>query len=60
MQDLHKQSTLVLANRLNEIAIEIQNLEIERNRVVREIKRRLPHLQNDENLEEKVLKKVSK
>lgn len=60
MQDLHNQSTLVLANRLNEIAIEIQNLEIERNRVVREIKRRLPHLQNDENLEEKVLKKEKK
>ena len=58
MQDLHKQSTLVLANRLNQISKEIQKLEIEHNSIVNEIKSRLPKLKDDKNLEEKVLKKV--
>ena len=58
MQDLHNQSTLNLANRLNQIAKEIQKLEIEHNSIVNEIKSRLPKLKDDKNLEEKVLKKV--
>lgn len=58
MEDLHNQSTLNLANRLNQISKEIQKLEIEHNSIVNEIKSRLPKLKDDENLEEKVLKKV--
>ncbi len=58
MQDLHNQSTLSLANRLNQISKEIQKLEIEHNSIVNEIKSRLPKLKDDKNLEEKVLKKV--
>ena len=58
MEDLHNQSTLVLANRLNQISKEIQKLEIEHNSIVNEIKSRLPKLKDDKNLEEKVLKKV--
>ena len=58
MEDLHNQSTLSLANRLNQISKEIQKLEIEHNSIVNEIKSRLPKLKDDKNLEEKVLKKV--
>ena len=57
MQDLHNQSTLNLANRLNQIAKEIQKLEIEHNSIVNEIKSRLPQLKKDKNLQPKVYRK---
>lgn len=57
-KDLHNQTILSLANRLNEITREIQDLELEHNSIVHELKRRLPKLKDDKNLEEKVLRKV--
>ena len=59
-KDLHNQTILSLANRLNEITREIQDLELEHNRIVHELKRRLPKLKDDKNLEEKVMRKEIK
>ena len=46
-----------LASRLNEIEVEIRNLEIEYNKIVREIKTRLPNLKDDVNLKERTKEK---
>ena len=54
---MRNKTTLALANRINEIEKEIFNLEVEYNLIVRELKRRLPNLKDDENLQPKVLKR---
>lgn len=45
-----------LATRINQIEVEITNLQLEYNKIVKEIKTRLPELENDVNLKEKVKK----
>lgn len=55
---MEEKSILQLANRLNQIEIEITNLEIEYNKIIYELKRRMPHLENDINLEKKKVRKL--
>ena len=50
---MEDKSVLQLANRMNEIEIEISNLELEYNKIIHEIKRRMPKLENDVNLQKK-------
>lgn len=50
---MEDKSVLQLANRMNEIEIEISNLELEYNKIIYEIKRRMPNLENDVNLQKK-------
>ena len=44
-----------LVMRLNQIMVERYNLDIEHNKIVEELHRRLPQLKNDENI--KLIKK---
>ena len=53
---MEDKSVLQLANRMNEIEIEIANLELEYNKIIHEIKRRMPKLENDVNLQKKKVK----
>lgn len=53
---MKNKSVLQLANRMNEIEIEITNLELEYNKIIHEIKRRMPKLENDVNLQKKKVK----
>ena len=54
---MEDKSVLQLANRMNEIEIEISNLELEYNKIIHEIKRRMPKLENDVNLQKKKVRK---
>ena len=54
---MEDKSVLQLANRMNEIEIEIANLELEYNKIIHEIKRRMPKLENDVNLQKKKVRK---
>lgn len=57
MKDLSKESVFNLANRLNQIELERQKLDMEHNRIVRELWERIPSLKNEEDIQLKVLKK---
>ena len=57
MDNLEKTPLLDLANRLNQIAVERQKLDLEHNLIIHEIHRRFPTLENDENLQPKVISK---
>lgn len=50
---MKNKTTLVLANRMNQIEKEIYNLELEYNMIIEELKRRMPQLENDVNLQKK-------
>ena len=50
-------TTLVLANRMNQIEKEIYSLELEYNMIIEELKRRMPNLENDVNLQKKKVRK---
>lgn len=49
-QEIQDESTLKLANRLNELEVLMNNLELERLMIIKELERRYPTLQNDDNL----------
>lgn len=57
MQD---KTTLLLAFRMNEIEREIYNLEYEYNLIIEELKRRMPNLKDDVNLQKKKVRKYEK
>lgn len=50
---MRNKTVLALATRLGEIEKEILNLEVEYNLIIRELKRRLPNLKDDVNLQPK-------
>ena len=58
MNNLSDKSLFDLANRMNQIEVEIQKLQLEYNLIVHEIKERIPSLKDDKNLEPKVIKKI--
>ena len=60
MEDLTKVPTFDLANRLNQIRIEKQQLDMEYNKIVYELWDRIPSLKTDENMQPKVIKKGTK
>jgi hypothetical protein len=53
---MREKTTLALAARMNEIEREIYNLEFEYNKIIEELKRRMPQLENDVNLQKKKVK----
>lgn len=55
---MKNKTTLELAFRINKIEKEIYDLEMEYNQIVEELKNRMPHLENDVNIQPK--KKVRK
>lgn len=55
---MKNESTLLLAQRLNEINREIDNLEIERLKITKEIKSRYDNLKDDVNLQSRTRHKV--
>lgn len=57
MQNLNDMSMFELACELNNLMIEIDKLELRYNQVVAEMKSRNKKLENDPNLEAKVLRK---
>ena len=57
MQNLNNMSMFELACELNNLMIEIDKLELRYNQVVAEMKSRNKKLENDPNLEPKVLRK---
>ena len=46
-------SVFELANRMNQIEWDINKLELEYNKITDELKKRMPHLENDVNLQPK-------
>ena len=52
---MENKSIYELVMRLNQIMVERYNLDIEHNKIVEELHRRLPQLKNDENI--KLIKK---
>ena len=50
---MKNRTTLELAYRMNEIEKEINELSIEYNIIIEELKRRMPKLENDVNLQKK-------
>ena len=55
--ELKEMSLLELGAKLNEISYEIDRLTIQYNMIVDEIKERIPNLQDDPNLTQKVMVK---
>lgn len=55
---MREKTTLALATRMNEIEREIYNLEFEYNKIIEELKRRMPQLENDVNLQPKRKRKM--
>lgn len=51
-------TTKELADRLNAIMIERNKLDLEHNRIVKELHSRMPHLKKDPNLELKKVKEI--
>lgn len=51
MDDLKDKSLKELADRLNEIMVERNQLDMEHNRIVHELWERIPRLKDDPNLE---------
>ena len=60
MKNLKQLSVIHLVNRINEIRVERQQLDIEYNQIVSELWERIPSLKNDENMQPKVIKKGGK
>lgn len=54
---MRDKTTLELAFRINKIEKEIYDLEMEYNQIVEELKNRMPHLENDVNLQKKKVRK---
>jgi hypothetical protein len=54
---MKNRTTLELAYRMNEIEKEINELSIEYNIIIEELKRRMPKLENDVNLQKKKVRK---
>ena len=54
---MKNKTTLLLANRMNQIEKEINELSIEYNLIIEELKRRMPNLENDVNLQKKKVRK---
>lgn len=54
---MKNKTTLELAYRINQIEKEINDLSIEYNIIVEELKRRMPKLENDVNLQKKKVRK---
>ena len=54
---MKNRTTLQLAYRMNEIEKEINELSVEYNIIIEELKRRMPKLENDVNLEKKKVRK---
>ena len=57
MKDLKQVPLIDLANRLNQIEIEKQKLDLEYNQIIYELWERIPPLKEDENMQPKVIKK---
>lgn len=57
MKDLENKSIRELADRLNHIMVERDNLYIEYAEILEELYKRLPNLKDDENLKLKKIKK---
>jgi len=51
MRTLEKTSLIDLINRINQISVERMNLDLEYNDIVDELKKRMPGLKDDPNLE---------
>lgn len=58
MKNLKQLSVIHLVNRINEIRVERQQLDIEYNQIVKELWDRIPSLQTDENLQPKAIQKT--
>lgn len=58
MKDLTNKTVLDLANRLNQITFERQQLDIEYNMIVHELWNRIPSLKDSADIQPKVLEKV--
>lgn len=56
MNNLEDKSIRELADRLNQIKVERDNLYIEYSQILEELCKRLPNLKNDENLKLKKIK----
>lgn len=56
MKDLENKSIRELADRLNQIKVERDNLYIEYSQILEELCKRLPNLKDDENLKLKKIK----
>jgi hypothetical protein len=51
---MKNKSTYELCVRINEIAKEMDNLQLEHNKIVSELYERMPHLKDDVNIQPKV------
>ena len=60
MKNLKQVPLIDLANRLNQIEMEKQKLDLEYNQIIYELWERIPPLKEDENMQPKVLKKGGK
>ena len=56
MKPIENRKVFDLVERMNEIEREIMNLEIEYNKIVKELHESLPNLKGDENIKVKVRK----
>ena len=57
MKEFDKETVFDLVNRLNQIEVEKQKLDLEYNQIVQELWERIPSLKKDENMQQKVIKK---
>ena len=57
---MENKSIYELVMRLNQLMVERYNLDIEHNKIVEELHRRMPHLKDDKNLELVKIKKYGK
>ena len=55
---MNKDKVFELVNRLNEIRVEQQKLELEYNKIVKELWNMIPSLKNDPNIQPKEKSKV--
>lgn len=55
MEDIHNKSVIALANRLSEINIERDKLDMEELAIMHELWNRIPSLKDDVNLQPKVM-----
>lgn len=58
MKDLTSATKFELCQRMNQINQEINQLQIEYNRIIAELHNRLPHLKDDVDIQPKVLRKT--
>ena len=57
MKEFDKETVFDLVNRLNQIEVEKQKLDLEYNKIVQELWDRIPSLKSDENIQPKVIKR---